>query len=147
IRPDGQGNVTKTHVAWHERIGAAYVPSPIAQGPCFFVVSDRPTSENGKASCFEAQTGKRLWMERLGKHHSASPVAAANHLYFLDDDGTTHVLKAGPIFDLVSRNSLKEECHASPAISQGQIFIRTVKNLYCIGSDAKNTEHQQTPAK
>jgi 3-mercaptopyruvate sulfurtransferase SseA/outer membrane protein assembly factor BamB len=137
IRPDGEGNVTHTHVAWHERIGAAYVPSPIAHGPYFFLVSDRPNSDNGKASCLDARTGKRMWMERLGRHHSASPVSAGDHLYFLDDDGQMFVLKAGPKFEVVCRNSLDEECHASPAISQRQIFIRTVKNLYCIGADAR----------
>ena len=133
IRPDGEGNVTKTHVLWHERRGAAYVPSPIADGAYFFVVSDRPNSENGMASCFEARTGKRLWMQRLGRHHSASPVSAGGYLYFLDDDGQTFVLKAGPTFELVGRNPLGEECHASPAIAHGQIFIRTVSHLFCIG--------------
>ncbi len=134
IRPDGQGNVTKTHVVWHERVGAAYVPSPIAHGSYFFIVSDRPNSENGKASCLEARTGKRLWMQRLGRHHSASPVSAGDYLYFLDDDGNTFVLKAGPKFELVAKNPLGEECHASPAIADGQIFIRTLHHLYCIGA-------------
>src|SRR5262245_51700847 len=134
IRPDGEGNVTKTAVAWHERRGAAYVPSPIAHGPYFFVVSDRNNSENGMASCFEAKTGKRLWMERLGRHFSASPVSAAGYLYFLDDDGSTHVLKAGPTFEVVRKNELGEPCRASPAIAHGQLFIRGVNHLYCIGA-------------
>src|SRR5262249_24872059 len=86
ILPDGEGTVTRTPVPWHERRGAASVPSPIAHGPYFFVVSDRNNSENGMASCFEAKTGKRLWMERLGRHFSASPVSAGGYLYFLDDD-------------------------------------------------------------
>ncbi len=133
IRPTGVGNVTKTAIVWHKRRGAAYVPSPIAHGPYFFVVSDRNTSENGMVSCIEAKTGKRIWMERLGRHFSASPVWAGDYLYFLDDDGTTHVLKAGPKFEVVSRNPLGEQSRASPAISQGQIFIRAEKQLYCIG--------------
>jgi outer membrane protein assembly factor BamB len=141
IQPDGTGNVTNTHVLWHEGTstrgarGASYVPSPIAHGPYFFLVSDK-SSDSGLASCFEAKTGQRLWMERLGRHHSASPVSAGDHLYFVDDDGTTFVLKAGPKFELVSKNSLGEECHASPAVAHGQFFIRTVSNLYCIGSSA-----------
>jgi outer membrane protein assembly factor BamB len=134
IRPDGKGNITKTHVLWHERRGAAYVPSPIACGRYFFVVSDRSNSDNGMASCFEAKTGKRLWMQRLGRHHSSSPVSAEGHLYFVDDDGQTFVIKAGSTFELVSRNDLGEECHASPAIARGQIFIRTVSHLYCLAS-------------
>jgi hypothetical protein len=128
IRPDGQGNVTHTHVLWHDRRAADYVPSPIAHGKYFFQVND-----DGLAGCYEAQTGKRLWKERLGRHHSASPVAAGEYLYFLDDDGNTFVLKAGPRFELVSKNPLEEECYASPAISRSEIFIRTLHNLYCIG--------------
>jgi outer membrane protein assembly factor BamB len=85
------------------------------------------------ASCLEAKTGKRLWSERLGKHHSASPVAAEGLLYFLDDDGITHVLKARPEFEVVARNELGEQCRASPAMSRGRIYIRTTEHLYCIG--------------
>jgi outer membrane protein assembly factor BamB len=133
IRPDGKGNVTRSAVVWHERRGAAYVPSPVACGPYFFVVSDRENSDNGKVSCFEAKTGNRRWAERLGRHFSASPVAAGGNLYFLDDDGTTHVLKAGPEFELVSRNALGEPCRASPAVAHGQLFIRGADHLYCIG--------------
>jgi outer membrane protein assembly factor BamB len=128
IRPDGTGNVTHTHVLWHDRRAADYVPSPIAEGKYFFQVND-----DGIASCFVAKTGKRLWKERLGRHHSASPVSAGGHLYFLDDDGNMFVLKAGPNFEVVSKNALEEECYASPAIAHGQIFIRTLHNLYCIG--------------
>ena len=136
IRPDGSGNVTRTHVAWHHRRlpprEASYVPSPIADGKYFFVVSDQ-----GFASCFEAKTGKRLWMQKLGRHHSASPVSAAGLLYFVADNGDTYVLRAGPEFAVVARNALGEECYASPAIAQGCLFIRTTQHLVCIGPAAK----------
>jgi outer membrane protein assembly factor BamB len=129
IRPDGSGNVTQTHVLWHETRGAGYVPSPIANGHCFFLVTD-----GGLASCLDAKTGKRHWMERLGRHHSASPVSAGGYLYFTDDDGTTWVLKADPTFQVVSRNTLGEECIASPAVAHGQLFLRTRQHLWCIGN-------------
>ena len=132
IRPDGQGNVTSTHVLWHERKTPAYVPSPIAAGKSFFVVSDE-----GQTSCIEARTGKRVWQEKLGRHHRPSPVSAGGNLYFLDDDGATFVVKAAEKFELLARNALGEECNASPAVSRGQFFIRTVKNLYCIGPGEK----------
>jgi outer membrane protein assembly factor BamB len=135
IRPDGAGNVTGTHILWRHIKGAAYVPSPVAQGHFFFLVSDK-----GIASCFETKTGKRRWMEHLGGHHSGSPVAAGGFLYFPDDTGTTWVLRAGPRFEVVSKNALNEECFASPAISRGQIFIRTVKHLYCIGPANKEKD-------
>ena len=128
IRPDGAGNVTDTHVLWHKTKGAGYVPSPVAFGKWFFVVTD-----DGIASCWEVKSGTRNWMERLGSHHSASPVAAAGHLFFTDDAGVTYVLKPGTKFEEVSRNSLGEECFPSPAVARGQLFIRTVNHLWCIG--------------
>jgi outer membrane protein assembly factor BamB len=133
IRPDGMGNVTETHVVWHEKKlpdrKASYVPSPIAFDKYFYVISDK-----GWLTCFEARTGKRLFFEQLGRHHSASPIVADGHLYLSDDDGITYVLKAGPTFEVVARNELKDECYASPAVSRGQIFIRTLNHLWCIGS-------------
>jgi outer membrane protein assembly factor BamB len=129
IRPDGQGNVSATHVLWHERRGDDYVPSPITDGQRFYFVGDK-----GVAGCIEARTGKRLWTERLGIHHSASPVLADGAIYFPDDNGITHVLKAGPTFERLSRNDLGEECYASPAIAHGEMFIRTLNALYCIRS-------------
>jgi outer membrane protein assembly factor BamB len=130
IDPTGTGNVTDTHVRWRDMRGAAYVPSPVAYDRYFFLVSD-----NGVASCLEAKTGKRLWTKRLGRRHSASPVVVAGHLYFTDDDGTTFVVKAAPEFTLVGKNALEEECSASPAVARGQIFLRTLRHLYCIGAE------------
>jgi outer membrane protein assembly factor BamB len=133
IRPDGAGDVTDTHVAWHEKNvparKASYVPSPLAHGRWFWVVSDL-----GWLSCFEAKTGKRQYMEQLGHHHSASPVAAEGRLYFPSDEGVTYVVKAGPKFEVLARNDLGEEIYASPAVSRGQLFLRGARHLYCIGT-------------
>ncbi|HSU67908.1 MAG TPA: PQQ-binding-like beta-propeller repeat protein [Tepidisphaeraceae bacterium] len=132
INPDGSGNVTNSHVMWHEHGSvASYVPSPIAAGDWFFVVSD-----GGVASCWEAKTGKQLWKQRLGQHHSASPVSAGGNLYFPADNGDVYVFRASSSYEPVSLNSLGEEMRASPAISGGEIFLRGVHNLYCI-SNAK----------
>lgn len=132
IRPDGVGNVTRTHIAWHEKNvparKASYVPSPIAFDKYFYVISDQ-----GWLSAFEATTGKRLWLEKLGRHHSASPVLASGHLYMTDDDGITYVLKGGPKFEVVARNPLEDECYSSPAVSEGRLYIRTAHSLWCIG--------------
>ncbi|GIW79507.1 MAG: serine/threonine protein kinase [Gemmatales bacterium] len=127
IRPDGLGNVTKTHVLWHRTDAMAYVPSPIAHDKYFFMVND-----NGVASCWEAKTGKLHWKERLGRHHSASPVSAEGRLYFPDDDGRMWVLKASAKFEVLARNDLEDKTFASPAISDGKMFIRTLHYLYCI---------------
>jgi outer membrane protein assembly factor BamB len=132
IRPDGSGNVTTTHVVWHDattKTGAAYVPSPIVHGKSLYVVSDE-----GWLNCFDAATGRRRWKERLGRHHSASPVSAGGYLFFLDDSGETWVLHAGDKLDVVARNKLGEECRGSPAVAHGQLFIRTLEHLYCIST-------------
>lgn len=128
IRPDGIGNVTKTHILWRDTKGAGYVPSPVAWDKWFFLVND-----GGRASCLEAKTGKRLWYETLGRHHSSSPVVADGYVYFPDDDGKTFVVKAGPVFEVVQKNALGEECYSSPAIAHGQLFLRTQHHLWCIG--------------
>jgi hypothetical protein len=129
IKPDGQGDVTDTHILWRTNQATSYVPSPIAYQGLFFLVSDE-----GIASCFEPKTGERYWKDRLGRHFSASLTAANGYVYFLDDDGRMTVVKANKMFQVVARNDLKEECYASPALSGGQIFIRTTKALYCIGA-------------
>ena len=129
IRPDGSGNVTDTHVAWRTNRGAAYVPSPIFEGPYLLVVAD-----SGIASCFNAKTGKRHWMERLPGGHSPSTVSADGLVYFTSDRGVTTIVRPGKMFNVIARNELGEQISASPAISQGQIFLRTHQHLYCIGS-------------
>ena len=104
------------------------MPSPLAAGNLFYMISD-----SGNLSCFDAKSGKRLFMEKLGEHHSGSPVLADGHVYLTDDAGITYVLKAGPTFELVSANPLGDKCFSSPAISGGQIFIRTNHALVCVG--------------
>ena len=132
IRPTGSGNVTKTHVAWQKEKDCSYVPSPIAIGPYFLVVSD-----TGVATCFEAATGKSVWRERLGPHYSASLVTADGMAYFLSDKGVMTIVKPGPPFEIVAKNELGEETYASPAISNNQIFLRGAEHLYCIGDGSK----------
>jgi outer membrane protein assembly factor BamB len=136
INPDGAGDITKSdYIRWHipnkenGQKGASYVPSPIAHGGHFFVVSDP-----GYLSCLDARTGDRLWMNRLGNRHSASPVLVDGHFYFPDDDGVTWVLKASDKFEVVAKNRLGEEVYASPAVSRGQLFLRGLHHLYCIGN-------------
>jgi len=133
IKPDGDGNVTQTKIIWSSTEGAPYVPSPISVGDWFLTSG----FEKKDVYCFEAATGKVLWHEKMGSHH-ASPVSANGLVYFLNDDGVTHVIKPGPTFQLVATNEIGEKTFASPAISRGELFLRGARNLYCIGKDTKS---------
>jgi len=117
---------------WRTNKGVAYVPSPIIEGDYFLIVSD-----SGVAHCFEAATGKLQWQERMGEHH-ASLVSANGLVYFLNDNGVMHVVKPGPQYNLVAKNDLGERTFASPAISDGQLFIRGDKHLFCIGKPIRS---------
>jgi outer membrane protein assembly factor BamB len=129
IRPDGTGNVTNTHVVWHHQgaKGVAYVPSPIIEGDWFLITDDR-----GFSHAFEAETGNIVWENRLGRSH-ASLVSAGGLVYFLSDEGVCQVVKPGAGFAVIGRNEIGEKCYASPALSDGQIFLRSEKAIYCIG--------------
>jgi len=128
IKPDGAGNVTSTKIVWRTNKGVSYVPSPIIEGDYFLIVSD-----SGVAHCFEAATGKLQWQERMGEHH-ASLVSARGLVYFLNDNGVTHIVKPGPQYNLVAKNEIGESTFASPALSDGQLFIRGDKHLFCIAT-------------
>jgi hypothetical protein len=127
IRPDGGGNVTETHIAWQDTKGAPYVPSMIVVDD--FLLS---ASNSGAAFCYEAATGRVLWQEKLGRHH-ASPVLAGGLVFFINDDGEVNVIKPGVAFARVAKYELGESCYASPAISDGQVFLRGFKHLFCFG--------------
>jgi outer membrane protein assembly factor BamB len=128
VRPDGEGNVTDSHVVWHSKDAACYVPSPVVLDGRLFVADDR-----GTVNCFRATDGRRLWRERMAKHISASLVTAGGLVYFLSDDGIATLVRPADEMEVVAENPLGEYCFASPAISQGQIFLRAENHLYCIG--------------
>jgi outer membrane protein assembly factor BamB len=127
IRPDGKGNVTETHIVWSDTKGAPYVPSMIVADD--FLLS---INRGGTAFCYEAATGKVLWREKLGRHH-ASPVLINGLVFFINDNGEINVIKPGVEFKRVAYYELGESCYASPAISDGQVFLRGFKHLFCFG--------------
>jgi outer membrane protein assembly factor BamB len=105
------------------------VPSMIYLKPHLFAITD-----GGIATCLKAGTGEIVWQERVGGNFAASPVAAAGRIYFVGDSGETTVVEAGPAFKILAKNPLGEKVQASPAISGGQLLIRTERNLICIGN-------------
>lgn len=128
IRPDGKGDVTETHVVWKTSKAVPHTPSLLLIGKELYMISD-----NGVASCLDAQTGAVHWQQRLGGNYSASPLFAADKLYFQSEQGTGVVLQAGKEFKLLAKNLLDERSLATPAAADGALFIRTEKHLYRIG--------------
>lgn len=127
VKPDGTGDVSGSHVAWHSTEARCYVPSPVLVGGRLVVANDE-----GIAHCFDAANGEHVWRARLGRHYSASLVAAGGLAYLLDDDGRTTVVRPADTPEIVAENRLNEFCCASPAISGGAVFIRTERRLFCI---------------
>lgn len=127
IKPDGSGDVTESHVVWQTKKGAVYVPSPVSTDDYLFT-----TMTNGRVHCIEVATGNTLWEEDLGKQYS-SPVFVNGLVYMPNDEGVITVIKPGPIFEYVAKNAIGEGMNASPAISNGKIYLRGDKHLFCIG--------------
>ncbi len=127
ILPDGKGDVTDHKVVWQVTKGGTYVPSPITTGDYLF-----STRHHGSVYCIDVHTGNTLWEEDLGMQYS-SPVLADGLVYMPNDDGVITVIKPGPHFETVSRNAIGEQMRASPAISNGKIYLRGDKHLFCIG--------------
>ncbi|MGZ8843333.1 MAG: outer membrane protein assembly factor BamB family protein [Pyrinomonadaceae bacterium] len=129
LKAGGRGDVTTSHVLWSTMNGPD-VPTPVTDGKYFYIVNDR-----GIMWCLDAKTGTEIYGQQRLKPgtYSGSLVLADEKLYITNEEGLTTVIKAGPKFEVVAENPLNDYCLSSPAISDGQIFIRTATNLYCIG--------------
>lgn len=137
IRGGGTGDISlqekndsSEFVAWRLSRGGPYIPTPIAYQDRLYVCPN-----SGILACYDAQTGERLYQKRLGGEggYSASPVAADNAIYLISENGEVHVVRAGDEFKLLGHMQMNETCMATPAISDGMIFIRTQHQLYAVG--------------
>jgi outer membrane protein assembly factor BamB len=124
VTPDGK-------VLWEVKTGAPYVSSLLYYEGLLYMAT-----ETGIASCVDAATGKTLWKERFGGVFSASPVAANGKVYLINESGEAFVLQAGRELKILHKNLLAERTLASPAVSGGQIFLRTDEHLIAIGTPA-----------
>lgn len=129
LKAGGRGDISSSHLLWSTQNGPD-VPTPVTDGKYFYIVNDR-----GIMWCLDAKTGAEVYGQQRLKPgmHSSSPVLADNKIYVTSEDGLTTVVKAGPKFEVLAENALNDYCLSSPAISDGQIFIRTSQHLYCIG--------------
>jgi outer membrane protein assembly factor BamB len=139
IRPGADGDISpqdgkpdSPFIVWRQPKASGYTPSALVHDGRVYLVHD-----TGIMGVYASDTGRELFKARLGgvgHTFSASPVAAGNHLYFLDEDGTTIVIDGADTYKEVAQNALNEMSLASPAVADGALFIRTEKRLYRIGS-------------
>ena len=128
IRADGSGNVTSTHIAWQAEKKIPYVPTPLLHEGLLYALADQ-----GLLRCYEADTGKIVWEQDLKAPFYSSLVLAGGKLYAFDRRGKGYVMKPGRQFELLATNTLPDGAFATPVILGGKIYIRTMKELYCLG--------------
>jgi outer membrane protein assembly factor BamB len=129
MKPGGRGDVAKTHILYEFHNGPD-VPTPVTDGTYLYVVNDR-----GIMWCLDAKTGKEIYgKQRLRPStYSGSFTLADGKLYITNEDGLTTVLRAGPKFEILAENDFADYSLSTPAVSDGQIFIRTTGALWAIG--------------
>ena len=129
IRPDGQGDVSNTHIAWKTDESAIIPlePSPIVIDGLLYLCSNQ-----GMVTCMEARTGAKVWAKDLGGNFLASPIYADGKLYFSSTQGKTTVFKAGPTLEILATNELENGFMASPAVEGKALILRTKTHVYRI---------------
>jgi outer membrane protein assembly factor BamB len=130
IRPGGRGDVTGTHVAWSFDRGPD-VPTPVSDGTLLYTVDDR-----GVVHALDVKTGAVVYGPQRLKPatYSASPTLADGKIYVTSEEGLTSVFRAGPKFEVLAENATGEYTLSTIAVSNGQLFLRTEKHLYAIGT-------------
>ena len=136
IKPGASGDITlkkdqtsSESVAWSMPRGGPYIPTPVIYGDHLYVLAI-----TGVLTSYDVRTGQRVYQQRVGMggSFSASPVAADGKLYISSEDGDVYVVKAGPQYELLASNSIGEVLMASPAISDGIVFFRGLRNVFAI---------------
>jgi len=128
VKPKQAGELTFRDIAWSYKEGTPDTCSPVVWNDLLFIIGD-----NGIARCLDAATGNLKWMQRLKGEYKASPIAADGRVFFLNTEGLCTVVSASLRFDKLVENQLNDQTLASPAISDGRIYIRGSRALYCIG--------------
>jgi outer membrane protein assembly factor BamB len=130
VRAGGRGDVTKTHVLWRQKAGTG-ISSPVVSG-------DRLCLVAGTATCLNLKDGSRIYSERLNDARGdyVSPVAAGGKVFALTRMNGLYVLAGGAKFEQLAHNTFDDDpsiFNASPAISDGRLYLRSNAYLYCVG--------------
>lgn len=124
---DARGEISESHKVWEMIKRTPKRSSPVLVNDLLFWAND------GVVSCIDAKTGEPLWQERAGGEYSASLISDGTNVYFFDEEGLCTVAKAAGTYEVVAENHLNDGGLASPAASDGSIFLRTKTHLYRIG--------------
>jgi outer membrane protein assembly factor BamB len=138
IRPDGQGDVTKTHVVWTNEDNTPDITSPVSNGELVFTVNT-----GGLLMCVDAKDGKKLWEHEFDVECHASPTLAGNRLYVFSLKGAAIVVEASRQFKQLFRTDIPDAFTASPAFVQDKIFLRGQTNVWCLGPGADKFAKQE----
>ncbi len=131
IRVDGSGDVTESHVAWHVDCLAPDISSPVANGELIWLLNTM-----GTLSCFKAETGEMVYEHELEDMFQSSPTLVGEWIYMMSEKGKTYRVKTTAEFELAEEAPVLDEyILASPAFTEGRIFIRGDRFLYCLGSE------------
>lgn len=137
VKAGGTGDVTESRRLWHHPKTKQRIGSGVIHDGYIYILNDP-----GVAECFELETGKLIWEERLRgpaakSDNWSSMVLADGKLYAINQGGDAFVLKANPKFEVLATNSLGEATIASMAVSDGDLFVRTHKALWCFRESRK----------
>jgi outer membrane protein assembly factor BamB len=128
IRPDGKGDVTGTHIAWMADENLPDLACPVSDGNLVWIVSSP-----GVVTCYDANSGKKVYEEETDEAYKSSPSLVGGLLYLTTEKGMTLIVKAGRKYELVSKCPLGEHVSASMVFQDGRIYLRGKRSLYCIG--------------
>jgi outer membrane protein assembly factor BamB len=134
-----EGATTGGHVLWTRERAGAYMPTPLIYRGLLYVLKNQ-----GIFTCYDLHTGEVKYEQRLPEApsgFSASPVAADGKLYLPGEDGDVLVVRAGPQFELIGRNAMGQPIMASPAISDGMLFVRGERDLFAVGRPRTGARH------
>ena len=128
LKPDGAGDVTKTHVAWRGGDSVPDVTSPVSNGELVFTVTS-----SGVLTCCDLKDGKKVWEKDFEMEVQSSPAIVGNRLFVLGSKGVAVVVETGREFKEIARSQLVDQFLASPAFADGRMYLRGETNLWCLG--------------
>ena len=139
VKPGSRGDLTLTRdqtssnaIAWSRTGRGSYMPTPLAYRGLLYVLAN-----NGVLDAYDLKSGKEIYRQRLplvGSGFSASPVAADGKIYLSNEDGDMLIVRAGPTFEHVATNAIGEPLMATPALSEGVMYVRGASSLFAIGA-------------